>query len=111
MELQIYLHEVRQRLGGVARSYILMMYYYGKGIPDKRPYVSPSKDGHSVQYYPDFTERQHFHIKGWFDFYSDTFYYKLFSAWALIGHMINVAYGLGIKKADFSKAVEALKKN
>ena len=110
MELQRYLYEVRQRLGDAARSYILMMYYYGKGIPDKRWYVSPSKDGHSIQYYPDFTER-HFHIKGWFDFYSDTFYYKLFSAWDLVGHMINVAYGLSIKKKGvyFSTAVEALK--
>lgn len=111
MELQKYLYEVRQRLGDVVRSYILMMYYYEKGIPDKRWYVSPSKDGHLIQYYPDFTER-HFHIKDWFDFYSDTFYYKLFSAWDLVGHMINLAYGLGIKKKNvyFSTAVEALKK-
>lgn len=111
MELQRYLYEVGQRLRDVARSYILMMYYYEKGIPDKRWYVSPSKDGHSIQYYPDFTER-HFQIKGWFDFYSDTFYYKLFSAWDLVGHIINVAYGLGIKKKQvyFSRrAVEALK--
>ena len=109
MELQRYLHEVRQRLGDVARSYILMMHYYGKGIPDKRWYVSPSKDGHSIQYYPDFTERD-FRIKGWFDFYSDTFYYKLFSAWDSIGHVIDVAYGPGIKKRAFSKAVSALGK-
>jgi len=109
MELQRYLYEVRQRLEDVVRSYILMMHYYGKGIPDKRSDVSPSKDGHTFQYYPDFTER-HFHIKGWFDFYSDTFYYKLFSAWDLVGHMINVAYRLGIKKKDvyFSRAVKAL---
>jgi hypothetical protein len=110
MELQKYLYEVRQRLEDVAISYILM-YYYGKGIPDKRWYVSPSKDGHSIQYYPDFTKRD-FHIKGWFDFYSDTFYYKLFSAWDLVGHMIKVAYGLGIKKRaiSFSTAVDALGK-
>jgi hypothetical protein len=111
IELQRYLYEVWQRLRDVARSYILMMYYYEKGIPDKRWYVSPSKDEHSIRYYPDFTER-HFQIKGWFDFYSDTFYYKLFSAWDLVGHMINVAYGLGIKKRDvyFSAAVDALGK-
>ena len=110
MELQIYLYEVRHRLGNVARSYILMMYYYGMGIPDKRWHISPSADGHSIQYYPDFTEK-HFQIKGWFDFYSDTFYYKLFSAWDLVGHMINVAYRLGIKKKDvyFYRAVKALK--
>jgi hypothetical protein len=86
MELDGYLYEVMRRLGDVAASYILMMYYYEKDIPDKRWYVSPSKDGHSVQYFPDFAER-HFHLKGWFDFYSDTFYYKLFSAWDSVGHM------------------------
>ena len=110
VELKRYLHEVRQRLGDAIRSYVLMMYYYEKGIPDNRWYVSPSRDGHTIQYYPDFTTERHFHIKGWFDFYSNTFYYKLFSAWDLIGHMINVAYGLGVKKADLSRVVEALSK-
>lgn len=107
MELLGYLYEVKQRLGDVTISYIFMMYYYEKGIPDKCWYISPSKDGHSVQYFPDFAEK-HFHIKGWFDFYSDTFYYKLFSAWDSVGHMINVAYGLSVKKVSFSTAVKAL---
>jgi len=109
LELQRYLHEVKQRLGDCLRSYVLMIYYYEKGIPDKRWYQSPGRDGHTIQYYPDFTDT-HFRIKGWFDFYADTFYYKLFSAWDLVGHTMKVAYGLPVKKVYFTTVVEALSK-
>ncbi len=86
-----------------------MMFYYEKGIPDKRWYSSPGMNGASVQYYPDF-EEVHFHIKMWFDFFSDTLYYKLFSAWDLIGRVLNVKYGLDIKEKNvyFSTAFEKL---
>ena len=73
----------------VATSYVLTMFYYGKGIPDKRWYISPGRNGASIQYYPDFAD-VHFQIKAWFDFYSDVLYYKLFSAWDLMGHVLNV---------------------
>ncbi len=83
-------------------SYILMMFYYEKGIPDKRWY------GEEGKIFPDFDER-HFYIKRWFDFYSDTSYYKLFSAWDLMGHVLNVKYDSGVNKVDFAKAISRLK--
>ena len=46
----------------------------------------------------------------WFDFFSDTLYYKLFSAWDLIGHILKVKYDLEIKERDvyFSTAFKKL---
>ena len=108
IELHGLIYEVQQRLSDVRRSYILMMFYYKQGIPDQRWYISPGRNGESVQYYPDFEER-HFHIKGWFDYYSDTLYYKLFSAWDVVGHILNVKYDLKVDMVYFGKAVEALK--
>ena len=63
-----------------------------------------------MQFYPDF-EDVHYAIKMWFDYFSDTFYYKLFSAWDIIGHFLNVKYGLKIPndKVYFSIAVNKLK--
>lgn len=108
IELSGWLYEIRQRISDTARSYCFMMFYYEKGIPDKRWYISPGTKGESVQYYPDFKEA-HFHIKAWFDFFSDTLYYKLFSAWDLIGHALNVNYELKIDKVYFDKAIEKLR--
>ncbi len=85
------------------------MFYYEKGIPDKRPWISPGKNGASVQYFPDFKEVHH-SIKMWFDYFSDTLYYKLFSAWDVVGHVLNVKYDLEIKEKDvyFSTAFKKL---
>lgn len=107
MTLDECLYQIQHRVSDVATSYVLMLFYYEKGIPDKRWYASPGEDGASIQYYPDF-EDIHFQIKAWFDCYSDTLYYKLFSAWDLLGHMLNTEYDLAIRKVDFGKAVREL---
>ena len=110
IELSGWLYEIRQRISDTARSYCFMMFYYEKGIPDKRWYISPGTKGESVQYYPDFKEA-HFHIKAWFDFFSDTLFYKLFSSWDVVGHVLNVKHDLKIEtdKVYFGKAVDKLK--
>jgi hypothetical protein len=77
MTLDECLFQIEHRVADVATSYVLMMFYYEKGIPDKRWYISPGRNGASVQYFPDFQDI-HFETKAWFDFYSDTLYYKLF---------------------------------
>ena len=107
-ELDGLLFEVHQRLVDSARSYVLMMFYYGKGIPDARWRISPGRKGQSIEFFPDFEER-HFAIKAWFDFFSDTLYYKLFSAWDVLGHVLNVKYDLRAERVDFGQAVKALK--
>lgn len=109
IQIDSLLYEMSQRLGGAVTGHALMMFYYEQGIPDKRWYESPSKDGHSIGYFPEFKEH-HFELKAWFDFYADTFYYKLFSAWDLIGQLLNVRHGLFVRKVDFARALEALEK-
>ena len=101
LELKGWFYEIRQRVGDTAISYFFMMFYYEKGIPDKRPWISPGKNGASVQYFPDFKE-VHYSIKMWFDYFSDTLYYKLFSAWDVVGHILKVKYDLEIKERDVS---------
>ncbi len=72
--------EIRQRIKDIVISYVLMLFYYEKGIPDNRWYISPMKNGEpGIQYYPDFKEI-HFYTKSWFDYFSDTLYSKIFTS-------------------------------
>lgn len=95
----------------VVKSFIFLRYYFEKGIPDDEWYKSPGKDGSSIQYFPNF-EKKHFVTKDWFDYYSDTFYHKLFSAWDTIGHVLNIYFGLGMKpnRVYFPDVASELKK-
>ncbi|GAJ21734.1 unnamed protein product, partial [marine sediment metagenome] len=83
-------------------------YYFEKGIPDDEWFISPGKQGESVQYYPHF-DKKHFLIKSEFDYYADVFYYKIFSAWDTIGHLLNILYKLKIKRVGFKSAIAKLK--
>jgi hypothetical protein len=76
---------------------VLLTYFYNQGIPDENWRQSPGSKGASVEYFPDF-EEEHFLIKEWFDFYADTDYFKMFSFWDGIGHLLNAIFGLGIPK-------------
>jgi len=90
IELQSLVPEITHRLGDTGKSYLLMMFYYEQGIPDDPAFISPGMQGQTVQFYPNMD-------------------FKLFSAWDLIGHFLNVKYGLGVEKVDFNKAVTNLK--
>jgi hypothetical protein len=43
-----------------------------------------------------------------FDYYADIFYYKLFSVWDNLGHLLNIQYDLQIKRANFLSVVKKL---
>lgn len=104
-----FLLQLQYRLTDIAKSYILLTHFFEKGIPDDEWHISPGKSGSSVEYFPHF-EPIHFLIKDWFDYYADTFYYKLFSAWDMLGHILNVRHSLGLKQQDvtFHRAVKKL---
>ncbi len=54
---------------------------------------------------------EHYFIKDWFNYYTDVFYYKLFSSLDMIGHWLNARYSLGLKleQVSFDKALKKLK--
>lgn len=104
--------ELYNRVVDVAKSYVFVKYYHSLGIPDDRWFISPGRKGESVEYFPDFDEN-HFIIKGWFDYYADTFYQKLFATWSIVGHTLNQAFSLGLKAKgiEFEPAVKQLGPN
>lgn len=97
---------LQHRIGHIWKSYILLMFYFDMGIPDDEWSVSGEQGG--IKYLPNFDDK-HYQIQDEFTYYADVFYYKLFSAWDTIGHILNVRYKLGIeKRPDFHKAISKL---
>lgn len=111
IEIDELLWQLHYREVNIANSYVFLQYYFEKGIPDDE-WRKTGDRRNSIKYFPNFKE-EHFIIKNWFDYYSDTFYYQLFSAWDIIGHIMNVYFNLGIEKGkvDFSKAVSKVKQS
>jgi hypothetical protein len=99
---------LKNRMYQTRFSWIYLTFLFNKGIPDDEWYISPGRSGASVEYFPHFEER-HYLIKAQFHYFVDVFYYKFFSAWDNLGHILNHMYGLGIDRVDFRKAVKGLK--
>ncbi len=106
-EIETWKNHLINRLIQTRWSFVFLMFHFNKGIPDKEWLMSPGPEGESIRYFPHFTTDDH-KVKAQFDFYVDIFYYKLFSAWDTIGHLLNMMYELRIERSSFSKAAQAL---
>ncbi len=74
----------------------MLMFYYNLGIPDKSWDIKEGENGESGRYFSDFEDR-HFQILEQFAFYTDVFYYKLFSALDTVGQMLVTAYHVELR--------------
>lgn len=91
-----------QRFRSLVESYILLSFYYHLGIPDE------AAERNKNEIFKDF-EPHHFVNKEKFDYYSDIFYFKVFSCWEAIGHILNIQYDLRLNRLEFKDVVRKLK--
>jgi Cthe_2314-like HEPN len=97
-------HRIRDAWNG----YVLLNFFYNMGIPDN-PWSIEDENG--TKYFPHF-DKTHYEIKDQFDFYTDVFYYKVFSAWDTLGQILCLVYELKLppkQKPSFASAMQALK--
>lgn len=86
------------------------------GIPDEPSFRSPGRHEESIEYFPCFgdgDERHTFHLRKMaFGFYSDTFFYKMFSTLESVGHLLNKRFSLKLKEEEvsFHRAISRLEK-
>ncbi|MFD2168495.1 Cthe_2314 family HEPN domain-containing protein [Tumebacillus lipolyticus] len=102
------------RITDVEMSYVFATFYYEKGIPDDPHFISPGKAGNSYDLFPHFTEPAHTTRKIMFDYYADVYYYKLFSTFDTVGHIVFQCYGLTLdenknENVSFKTAINKLK--
>lgn len=87
-------NHVRQhnnKVGTLAVTYVLCRHYFDKGIPDDPWYISPGKNGETVQYMPNF-KPEDWLTRYWFSYFSEVMYLKIFSIWDSIMSLINDYY-------------------
>lgn len=109
IETMHWARHLQHRIADVWTSYIMVMFYYNMGIPDDEWSVAGERGG--IKYFPHF-EARHYDIKAQFDYYTDIFYYKMFSVLDTIGHLLFVMYELELKgkeRPSFASAVNKLK--
>ena len=104
IDLSEYVLQLHQRIDDTEKSYVMMSHFKSLGIPDDEWFISPGKSGCSVEYFPHF-EEIHFEIKAWFDFYTDNFFYKAFSAMDMIAQIFNI-----LEKTDISESRVSFKR-
>jgi len=94
----------------VIKSYVMMMFYYNKGIPDDPYFISPGRNGNTADYFPNFKPEHHAR-KDAFDFYTDVFFFKVFSAFDCIWQTLNVYLDCGLKskKVTFGRVCRKIK--
>lgn len=104
LEIRSLGEEIYHRFFAAARSFILLTFYFKKGIPDNEVGKRNEVNGPPV-YFPDF-ESQHYEIKSWFDYYCDNFYFKLFAGLNSIGHILNKCFEINMKNPDFGTVMK-----
>lgn len=87
--------EFNNRAFDLINNYVMLKSYFNMGIPDEEWYISPGKNGQSIQYFPHFEEKHHIHHY-WFGFYSESYYTRFFSLIDTIYHLTNVKYEFDI---------------
>jgi len=90
------------RFRALVESYIMLSFYYKLGIPDDL------EDKSIDEIFKNF-ESDHFGNKEKFDYYSDVFYFKSFSCWEAIGHILNERYNLKVERVEFKNIVRKMK--
>lgn len=96
MQLHYWLQEFNNKAFDLIANYTLLKSYYDAGIPDEEWYISPGKNGESVQYFPHFEEK-HFGNLYWFGFYMDSYYTRFEGLIDSVYHLINLKYKLGVE--------------
>jgi hypothetical protein len=106
---------LENRLLSVERNFGYAMFYYYKGIPDDEWYMSPGKQGQSVQYYPHFEEKHYSNFYN-FTYFVDMFFLQSSTVFETIGHLLFRLFNFKINEDNprdqisFNNSIFKLKK-
>lgn len=111
LELSPWLATLVTSWGHVMRSWVMMIFFFNKGIPDEKYVMSPGPKGESVRYFPDF-KREDFDVLNDFTFYADIFVVKIFSVLDVMWQTLNVYFDCGLETSEVSdvKLLKAFKR-
>ena len=90
------LQEFNNRSFDLSNNYVMLMSYYNAGIPDDEWFISPGKEGQSIQYFPHFEEKHYIHHY-WFGFYMESYFTRFSGMIDTVYHLINTKYNFDIE--------------
>ncbi|KOP81503.1 Cthe_2314 family HEPN domain-containing protein [Cytobacillus solani] len=91
--LSFWINEHNNKAFDLINNYVLLRYYYDKGIPDTEWVI---EDEGKYKFFPRM-EDKHDAYKYWFDFYLEGYYKRFATLIDTICHLINIKYNFGIK--------------
>ncbi|MED4476192.1 Cthe_2314 family HEPN domain-containing protein [Oceanobacillus caeni] len=111
-EMQHWETLLENRLLSIERNFGYALFYYNKGIPDDQWYMSPGKQGQSIQYFPHFEENHYSNLYN-FTYFVDVFFLQSFTVYETIGHLLFKLFDLEDNprcQVSFNNAIYKLKK-
>ncbi|MDR7669009.1 Cthe_2314 family HEPN domain-containing protein [Bacillus altitudinis] len=105
-ELESWIQSYNNRVFDLHVNYVMLKYFYNKGIPDQEWYVSGNKQ--SVEYHTQFEEK-HTSYHYWFCSYVKGFYTEFTDLIDTLYHLINIKFrynvkpGLGLRRKVLRK--------
>lgn len=97
------------KVGDLRITYALCRHYFDKGIPDEPWYISPGREGQSVQYMPNFGE-EHWMRRYWFNHFAENLYLKFFSVWDDFVEILNIFFGIDEVIQDYRFRIRVMEK-
>lgn len=97
------------KVGDLKITYALCRHYFDKGIPDEPWYISPGKEGQSIQYVPNF-EEEHWMRRYWFNHFAENLYLKFFSIWDDVMEILNIFFEIDESIQDYRFRANVMKK-
>lgn len=108
-QINSWLRMISQRIKDADFSFIMASFYFEKEIPDEQWYKSSCK---GVDYFPNFSEDDN-RNKFAFEYYSDAYFYKVFSSLEAMAHLMTLIFSLKWRERNrisFLKSVSKIEK-
>jgi hypothetical protein len=101
-EFPFWIIRFNNKLRKIRISYIISKFHFLKGIPDDEWFITPGKNGGTVEYFQHFDKFHHFN-KFMFSYYYEMFYYHFLSSVDVLYHILNIFLNL---KIDYKKCIK-----
>lgn len=108
IEINSWVRLIAQRMQDADYAFIMSSFYLERGIPDEEWYRSTET---GIEYFHNFND-EHNRNKFAFEYHSDVYFYKIFSALDAIAHLITIVLQLSLgrkEKLYFSTTVRKIK--
>ncbi|MCY7584603.1 Cthe_2314 family HEPN domain-containing protein [Bacillus safensis] len=105
LELESWINLFNNRVHDLQMNYVMLKFFYRKGIPDDVWNISPGSEGQSVEYFPNFKE-EHYSYHYWFGSYVKGYYTEFIGIVDTIYHLINIKFRYDLEPGmHFNKEV------